>query len=45
MQTLIMKFGGSSIGMTTGLSQMVRVVMHERERVENLVWLSRRLKG
>ncbi|MBL8146314.1 MAG: aspartate kinase [Anaerolineae bacterium] len=45
MQTLIMKFGGSSIGMTTGLSQMVRVVMHERERVENLVLVVSALEG
>lgn len=45
MQTLIMKFGGSSIGMTTGLSQMVRVVTHERERCENLVLVVSALEG
>lgn len=45
MQTLIMKFGGSSIGMTTGLSQMVSVVAHERERCENLVLVVSALEG
>ena len=45
MQTLIMKFGGSSIGMTTGLSQMVRVVTHERERCDNLVLVVSALEG
>lgn len=45
MQTLVMKFGGSSIGMTTGLAQMVRVVADERDRCERLVLVVSALEG
>lgn len=45
MRTLVMKFGGSSIGMTTGLTQMVRVVLHEHERWERLVLIVSALEG
>lgn len=45
MHTLVMKFGGTSIGMTTGLSQMVSVVAHEREQVEQIVLVVSALEG
>ncbi len=45
MHTLVMKFGGSSIGMTTGLAQMVSVVLHERERCDQLVLVVAALEG
>ncbi len=45
MRTLVMKFGGSSIGMTTGLAQMVRVMLHERERWERIILVVSALEG
>ena len=45
MRTLVMKFGGSSIGMTTGLTQMVRVLLAERERWQRLVVVVSALDG
>lgn len=45
MHTLVMKFGGSSIGMTTGLAQMVSVVQRERTQVEQIVLVVAALEG
>jgi aspartate kinase len=45
MHTLVMKFGGSSIGMTTGLAQMVGVVLREREETKQLVLVVSALEG
>lgn len=45
MRTLVMKFGGSSIGMTTGLAQMVSVVQHERAQTGQIVLVVAALEG
>ncbi len=45
MHTLVMKFGGSSIGMTTGLAQMVSVVLHERAHCDQMVLVVSALEG
>jgi bifunctional aspartokinase / homoserine dehydrogenase 1 len=45
MDTLIMKFGGSSVGTTTALTQVLSIVLHERERVKRLMLVVSALEG
>jgi aspartate kinase len=45
MDTLIMKFGGSSVGMTTGLTQVLSIVLHEVERCDRLLLVVSALEG
>lgn len=45
MGTLIMKFGGTSVGMTTGLTQVLSIVLHEVERWERLLVVVSALEG
>jgi aspartate kinase len=45
MDTLIMKFGGTSVGMTTGLTQVLSIVMHEVERWDRLLIVASALEG
>lgn len=45
MSTLIMKFGGTSVGMTMGLTQLLSIVLHERERWERLILVVSALDG
>lgn len=43
--TLVMKFGGSSIGLTTGLTQMVSIILQENERWARLFVVVSALEG
>lgn len=45
MNTLIMKFGGSSVGTTTALTQVLSIVLHERERAKRLMLVVSALEG
>jgi len=40
-----MKFGGTSVGMTTGLSQVLSIVLYEHERWGNLILVVSALEG
>lgn len=40
-----MKFGGTSVGMTTGLSQLLSIVLFEHERWTNLILVVSALEG
>ena len=45
MDTLIMKFGGTSVGMTTGLTQLLSIVIYEVERWDRLLLVVSALEG
>jgi len=45
MPTLVMKFGGTSVGMTTGLTQLLSIVLYEHERWERLLLVVSALEG
>lgn len=45
MPTLIMKFGGTSVGMTTGLTQLLSIVLHEAEHWDRLLLVVSALEG
>lgn len=45
MGTLIMKFGGSSVDTTAALTQVLSIVLHERERWERLILVASALEG
>lgn len=45
MRTLVMKFGGSSVGTTTALTQVLSIVMHEREHWDRLLLVVSALDG
>jgi aspartate kinase len=45
MSTLVMKFGGTSVGMTTGLTQVLSIVLYERERWDRLLIVVSALEG
>ena len=40
-----MKFGGTSVGMTMGLTQLLSIVLYERERWERLMLVVSALDG
>lgn len=45
MNTLVMKFGGASVGTTTALSQMLGIVMHEVSRWNRVILVVSALDG
>jgi aspartate kinase len=45
MRTLIMKFGGSSVDTTAALTQVLSIVLYERERWERLILVVSALEG
>jgi aspartate kinase len=45
MSTLVMKFGGSSVGRTDALAQVLSIVLHERERWDRLILVVSALDG
>lgn len=45
MRTLVMKFGGSAVGMTTGLTQVLSIVLYEHERWDRLLLVVSALEG
>lgn len=45
MNTLVMKFGGSSIGTTDALTQVLSIVLHEQEQWDRLVLVASALEG
>ncbi len=45
MNTLVMKFGGSSIGTTDALTQVLSIVLYEREQWDRLVLVASALEG
>ena len=45
MTTLVMKFGGSSVGTTTALMQVLSIVLHERENWDRLILVVSALEG
>lgn len=45
MNTLIMKFGGSSVGTTTALTQVLSIVLQEQERWKRLLLVVSALEG
>ncbi|MDX1991619.1 MAG: aspartate kinase [bacterium] len=45
MSTLTMKFGGSSVGTTTALTQVVSIVLQEYERWDRLIVVASALEG
>lgn len=45
MNTLIMKFGGSSVGTTTGLTQVLSIVLQQQERWQRLLLVVSALEG
>lgn len=45
MTTLVMKFGGSSVGTKTALTQVLSIVLHEREQWDNLILVVSALDG
>lgn len=44
-RTLVMKFGGSTVGTTTALTQLASIVLHERERWDRLLIVVSALDG
>ncbi len=45
MNTLVMKFGGSSVGTTTALTQVLSIVLQERERWKQMLLVVSALEG
>lgn len=45
LRTLVMKFGGSTVGTTTALTQLASIVLHERERWDQLLIVVSALDG
>ena len=45
MSTLIMKFGGTSIGTAAALTQVLSIVLHEHKRWNNLILVASALDG
>jgi aspartokinase/homoserine dehydrogenase 1 len=45
MGTLVMKFGGLSVGTTTALTQVLSITLHERERWDKLLIVVSALEG
>ncbi len=45
MSTLVMKFGGQSVGTTTALTQVLSIVLHERARWDRLLLVVSALEG
>ena len=45
IRTLVMKFGGSTVGTTTALTQLASIVLHERERWDQLLIVVSALDG
>ncbi|MEZ4666615.1 MAG: aspartate kinase [Anaerolineae bacterium] len=45
MNTLVMKFGGSAIGTTTTLAQVLSIVLHEHEQWDHVVLVVSALEG
>ncbi len=45
MNTLVMKFGGSSVGTTDALTQVLSIVLYEREQWDRLVLVVSALEG
>ncbi|MDX2160695.1 MAG: aspartate kinase [bacterium] len=45
MTTLVMKFGGSAVGMTIGLTQLLSIVLHEQDRWGRLLVVVSALDG
>lgn len=45
MATLVMKFGGLAVGTTTALTQVLSIVLHEREQWEKLIVVVSALEG
>ena len=45
MNTLVMKFGGSSVGTTTALTQVLSIVLQERERWQRMLLVVSALDG
>lgn len=45
MKTLVMKFGGSAVGTTTALMQVLSIVLHEHEQWDRLVLVASALEG
>lgn len=45
MTTLVMKFGGSSVGTTTALMQVLSIVLHEHEQWDRLIVVVSALDG
>jgi aspartate kinase len=45
MKTLVMKFGGSTVGATTALMQVLSIVLHERENWDRLLLVASALEG
>ncbi|HEX2907034.1 MAG TPA: aspartate kinase [Phototrophicaceae bacterium] len=45
MKTLVMKFGGSSVGTKTALTQVLSIVLHEREQWDSLILVVSALDG
>ncbi|HSS95761.1 MAG TPA: hypothetical protein VLK33_01955, partial [Terriglobales bacterium] len=45
MTTLVMKFGGSSVGTTTALTQVLSIVLYEHEQWDRLILVVSALDG
>lgn len=45
MKTLVMKFGGSTVGTTTALMQVLSIVLQEREQWDHLILVASALEG
>lgn len=45
MSTLVMKFGGSAVGTTAALTQVLSIALHERKRCDRLVLIVSALDG
>ncbi len=45
MKTLVMKFGGSAVGTTRALAQVLSIVLHEQKRWDRLVLVASALDG
>jgi aspartate kinase len=45
MKTIVMKFGGSSIGITPGMTQLLSIVLHEVERWDQVILVVSALDG
>ncbi|RMG73304.1 MAG: aspartate kinase [Chloroflexi bacterium] len=44
-RTLVMKFGGSTVGTTTALTQVISIILHEYERWDRLIVVASALEG